>query len=308
MRLSNLSISIIKKPERHTPIKAEAVKIATKSGIGGLLMNLEKHIAVFIDLENVYYGLKKYHMDPDHPDANHNLFLRLQEHYGRDKIRMMEAYADFEQLDVSMMSLQRKRVHVHQVYGNGRGGEERKNAADIQLCLDAMEVLYEIPEVTTFVIVSADQDMIPLLDRLWSHGKQVELFCLFDESLSKSAQIPEFCDRIYNLFEFLHIPQFQNLSQMDRLVQNAIIHIYEWYEDPNNFDKSYGSSWIKKDLMRKFRLSDTEANDLFSRLVRGRYLEPYEIGVDGKKFYGYRTNMEHPQVRLIVKIAGYMVG
>ncbi|MDN4595308.1 NYN domain-containing protein [Polycladomyces subterraneus] len=271
-------------------------------------MNLEKHIAVFIDLENVYYGLKKYHMDPDHPDAHHNLFLRLQEHYGKDKIRMMEAYADFEQLDLSMMSLQRKRVHVHQVYGNGRGGEERKNAADIQLCLDAMEVLYEIPEVTTFVIVSADQDMIPLLDRLWSYGKKVELFCLFDESLSKSAQLPEFCDRIYNLFEFLHIPQFQNLSQMDRLVQSAIIHIYEWYEDPNNFDKSYGSSWIKKDFMRKFRLSDAEANDLFTRLVRGRYLEPYEIGVDGKKFYGYRTNMEHPQVRLIVKIAGYMVG
>ena len=41
---------------------------------------VSKDIAIFIDLENVYYGLKKYHMDPDHPDETHNLFLRLQEH------------------------------------------------------------------------------------------------------------------------------------------------------------------------------------------------------------------------------------
>ncbi|MCS1350145.1 NYN domain-containing protein [Mechercharimyces sp. CAU 1602] len=271
-------------------------------------MESYKHIAVFIDLENIYYGLKKYHMDPDHPENQHNLFLRLQDYYGKESVRMIEAYADFEQLDISMMSLQRKRVHVHQVYGNGRGGEERKNASDIQLCLDAMEVLFKIPEVSTFVIVSADQDMVPLLDRLWSAGKRVELFCLYDESLSKSAQLPEFCDEAHNLFEFLNIPQFQNLSQLDRLVQNAVIQIYEWYQDPNNSGKSYGSTWIKKDFMRKFHLSETEANQLFAKLLRGRYLEPYEIEVDQNIYYGYKVNLDHPQVRLVVKIAGYKVG
>lgn len=279
-----------------------------EGGWGIVYMESDKHIAIFIDLENVYYGLRKYHLDPDHQDPSHNLFLRLQEHYGKRSIRMMEAYADFEQLDLSMTSLQRKRVHIHQVYGNGRGGDERKNAADIQLCLDAMEVLYQIPEVSTFVIVSADQDMVPLLDRLWSRGKRVELFCLFDESLSKTASMPEFCDQVYNLFEFLNIPQLQNLSRVDRMLQNAVIQIYEWYEDPNNVDKSYGSNWIKKDLMRKFHIDEREANQLFARMVRGRYLEPYEIVVDGNIYYGYKVNLEHPQVRKIVKIAGYMVG
>lgn len=271
-------------------------------------INLGKDIAIFIDLDNVYYGLKKYHMDPDHPEPDHNLFLRLQQYYGKDSIRMMEAYADFELLDISMMSLQRKRVHVNQVYGNGRGGEERKNASDIQLCLDVMEVLYKIPEVSTYVIVSADQDMVPLLDRLWLHGKRVELFCLFDESLSKSAQLPEFCDKTHNLFQFLNIPQYQNLSQLDRLIQNAVVQIYEWYEDPNNSGKSYGSTWIKKDFMRKLHISDVEANHLFTKLLRGKYLEPYEIAVDGNIYYGYKVNLANHQVRMVVKIAGYMVG
>ncbi|RAL25675.1 NYN domain-containing protein [Thermoflavimicrobium daqui] len=265
-----------------------------------------KDTAIFIDLENVYYGLKKYHMDPDHPDDKHNLFLRLQDYYGRDSIRMMEAYADFEQIELSMMSLQRKRVHVHQVYGNGRRGEERKNAADIQLCLDAMEVLYQIPEINTFVIVSADQDMIPLLDRLWSKGKRVELFCLYDESLSKSAQLHEFCDKTHNLFEFLGINKLHNL-QFDHLVHNAVVQIYEWYRDPNNTGKSYGSTWIKNDFLRKLHISEVEANHLFTRLVKGKYLIPYEIEMDEKVFYGYKVNLAHPQVQMMVKIAGYNI-
>lgn len=268
-------------------------------------MNSLKNTAIFIDLENVYYGLKKYHIDPDHPEERHNLFLRLQEYFGKDSIRMMEAYADFEQLDLSMMSLQKKRVHVHQVYGNGiRGG---KNAADIQLCLDAMEVLYQIPEISTFVIVSADQDMIPLLDRLWSKGKRVELFCLCDESLSKTAQLHEFCDYTHNLFEFLNIHQFQNLSQIDRIVHNAIVQLYEWYEDPNNNGKSYGSTWIKNDFMKKFHIDELEANHVFNRLLKGKYIIPYEIFIDRNVYYGYKVNLSHPQVQMIVKIAGYKV-
>lgn len=270
-------------------------------------METWKDTAIFVDLENVYYGLKKYHMDPDHPDEDHNLFLLLQNHYGKENIRMIEVYADFEQLDLSMMSLQKKRVHVHQVYGNGRDGKERKNASDIQLCLDAMEVLYQIPEIERFVIVSADQDMIPLLDRLWSKGKRVELFCLWDESLSRTAQLQEFCDKSYNLLEFLHVEELDNFSQLDRLIHNAVVQVYEWYRDPNNIGKSYGSTWIKNDFARKFHLSEMEAGHLFTRLVKGKYLLPYEITVQDKVYYGYKVNLENPQVQMMVKIAGYKV-
>jgi uncharacterized LabA/DUF88 family protein len=267
----------------------------------------QKDTAIFIDLENVYYGLKKYHLDPDHPEERHNLFLRLQQYYGRDSIRMMEAYADFERIEVSMVSLQKKRVHVHQVYGNGKDGKDRKNAADIQLCLDAMEVLYQIPEIHTFVIVSADQDMIPLMDRLWSKGKRVELYCLCDESLSRSAQLHEFCDKTHNLFEFLNIRQFRNMSQVDRLMHNAVLQIYEWYHDPNNTGKSYGSTWIKNDFMRKYHLDELESNQLFARLLKGKFILPVEVTMEEKTYYGYKVNLEHPQVQTIVKIAGYKV-
>jgi len=273
-------------------------------------MGDDKSVAIWIDLENVYYGLKKYHMNPDHPDPRHNLFLRLWEHYGRRRVRMMEVYADFEQMgrDVSMNQIQKKHAPVHHVHGNGRGEGGRKNAADIQLCLDAMDILHTVPEVDTFVIVSADQDMIPLMDRLWSRGKRVELFCLQDESVSPTAHLDAFCDQIYNLFDFLHIPHFQNLSRMDRFLQGAVLQIYEWYKDVNNIGKSYGSSWIKKDHVRKLNLNEEEAAGLFTRLVQGDYLRPVEVAVDGNTYYGYHVNESHPQVRKVIRIAGYQVG
>ena len=60
--------------------------------------------------------------------------------------------------------------------------------------------------------------------------------------------------------------------------------------------------------MRKLHISDVEANHLFTKLLRGKYLEPYEITVDGNIYYGYKVNLANHQVRMVVKIAGYMVG
>ena len=117
-----------------------------------------------------------------------------------------------------------------------------------------------------------------------------------------------FCDEFYNLFEFLNINQFQNLSHMDRHLHGALIQIYEWYKDVNNKGKSYGSSWIKKDLVRKLNLSEEEAAELFSKLLHGDYLVPHEVHVDGNIYYGYRVNQDHPQVRTVIRIAGYRVG
>ena len=138
-----------------------------------------KNTAIFIDLENVYYGLKKYHMDPDHPEENHNLFLRLQEHYGKDSIRMIEAYADFEQIEVSMVSLQRKEFMFTKCMEMGKMVEIEKMLPLIQLCLDAMGNIISKPGIQNFVIVSADQDMIPFLDRLVGNGQTCRAILFF---------------------------------------------------------------------------------------------------------------------------------
>ena len=46
-----------------------------------------------------------------------------------------------------------------------------KNNADIRLVVDAMELLFTKPHITTFVILSADSDFLPLLNRLREQNK-----------------------------------------------------------------------------------------------------------------------------------------
>ena len=52
-------------------------------------------------------------------------------------------------------------------------GIARKNAADIAIAVDAMEELYTVKEITTFVIIGGDSDLAPLATRLKEKGKEV---------------------------------------------------------------------------------------------------------------------------------------
>ena len=47
----------------------------------------------------------------------------------------------------------------------------RKNSADMLLAVDAVEVLYLKPEITTYIIASMDYDFLPLVHRLRKHQK-----------------------------------------------------------------------------------------------------------------------------------------
>jgi uncharacterized protein (TIGR00288 family) len=54
-----------------------------------------------------------------------------------------------------------------------RFGAQQKNAADILMAVDAMEVLITHPDVGTFMLVAGDGDYSPLVQRLREFGKRV---------------------------------------------------------------------------------------------------------------------------------------
>ena len=54
-------------------------------------------------------------------------------------------------------------------------GTEHKNAADMKLCIDAMEILYTRPEISTFVLIAGDRDYIPVIQHLKRKAKVVRV-------------------------------------------------------------------------------------------------------------------------------------
>ena len=140
------------------------------------------YAAVFIDFENVYYFLKNHFADP--PDLNDyvlELVRRLRETLLEDGLDslVINAYADFERLP----SAPQGALYLAGVITRNVLGTDHKNAADMQLCIDALEVHYTRPEIGTFVLVAGDRDYIPLLRHLRRQARQV-VVAGFRESVS----------------------------------------------------------------------------------------------------------------------------
>jgi hypothetical protein len=141
------------------------------------------YAAVFIDFENVYYFLKNHYLDPQDPhdyalDLVRALRDTLKRELSLDSL-MLYAYADFDRLPSGPQGpLYLMGVDTRNVLGT-----DHKNAADMQLCIDALEVLYTRPDIGTFVLVAGDRDYIPVLQHLRRQARQVKVVG-FRESVS----------------------------------------------------------------------------------------------------------------------------
>lgn len=140
---------------------------------------MEEEVAVFIDLENLRYGLLKYHgIEPDFQD----LVVKAKK-YGRPSI--MKAYADFTEhppelnralqvAGIEAITIPVKRTTFDHL---GKSVERVKNAADMVMALDAVLEAIEADiagQKKVFLIVSGDRDYIKLVTILRNrYGQRV---------------------------------------------------------------------------------------------------------------------------------------
>lgn len=155
-------------------------------------MNMKPHAApngetrfaaIFLDFENIYYFFKNDFFDPpglnDHIlELLRNLRAQLAEKYNLDCI-VMNAYADFERLETAPQGA----LYLLGVDTKNVMGTDHKNAADMRLCIDVLEVLYTRQEIGTFVLVAGDRDYIPVIQHLRRQARHV-LGVGFRESVS----------------------------------------------------------------------------------------------------------------------------
>jgi uncharacterized LabA/DUF88 family protein len=131
------------------------------------------HAAIFLDFENLLYHLKKEYGDP--PQVNDVIMeiLRSLRSYFTDELKLdviiFKAYADFERMPAALGSLYLMGVDTHNVLGT-----DHKNAADMRLCIDLMEVLYTRPDIQQYVLIAGDRDYIPIVQHLRRQARQVK--------------------------------------------------------------------------------------------------------------------------------------
>jgi uncharacterized protein (TIGR00288 family) len=158
----------------------------------------EDRIALFLDYENLAIG------------ARENLggmtfdFRPIADALAeRGRVVVRRAYADWSYFDEDRRMLTRS--HVELIEMPQRMGASRKNAADIKMAVDAVEMAFERDYISTFVICTGDSDFTPLVHKLRELNKRV---IGVGVEQSTSAMLPPACDEFlyYDRLEGVDIP------------------------------------------------------------------------------------------------------
>lgn len=126
----------------------------------------EERIALFVDFENLAIGAREAlgGMEFDFEPIGNALAER-------GRVVSRRAYADWSMFSDARQSLTRSHVELIEI--PQRMGATRKNAADIKMAVDAIELAFERDYVTTFVIATGDSDFTPLVHKLRELNKKV---------------------------------------------------------------------------------------------------------------------------------------
>src|SRR6202453_3641741 len=122
------------------------------------------NIAVFVDYDNIEIGLKSTLR------REFDMAVALEALKERGDIVAKFAYANWGRQDGATRQMAESAVQMVQRIPSPRGD---KNAGDINLALDALEMAFTHPHVNAFAIVSGDSDFIPLVNKLKEYGKTV---------------------------------------------------------------------------------------------------------------------------------------
>jgi uncharacterized protein (TIGR00288 family) len=136
-------------------------------------------LAVLVDFENLALGLER----PSAPAGRRtrakatngaaqtfDVKLVLERLVEKGKVIVKRAYADWGRFERYREVMHDSGIQMMEIPERGKTG---KNHADIQLCVDAMDLCYSKEHIDTFVIVSGDSDFTPLVSKLKENGKSV---------------------------------------------------------------------------------------------------------------------------------------
>lgn len=243
------------------------------------IANNTSNVCILVDYDNLFHTMKRYAVDVT--DEEYDICHFLCKTYGIDRIRSFRAYADFDQVKVSLRKLQEQRVQIVNVYGNNRDDKYRKNASDIELSVDAIESTYKEPNIDTYVIVTSDSDMLPIMSRLKYKGKKVHLYYV-SQNVSQTVHFELCCDFSCDILKLFLIDVTK--SKPDYWFDEVTKQVSGWYEDSNNSGKTYGFQWLKNDLVSILNISEQFAGEIIKAMLEEKKLISKQINNQFNQF------------------------
>jgi uncharacterized protein (TIGR00288 family) len=118
--------------------------------------------ALLIDFDNVTMGIRS--------DLQVELRKLMDSEIIRGKVAVQRAYADWRRYPQYIVPLSEASIDL--IFAPAFGSN-KKNATDIRLAIDALELIFTRPEIGTFILLSGDSDFSSLVIKLKEYGKYV---------------------------------------------------------------------------------------------------------------------------------------
>jgi uncharacterized protein (TIGR00288 family) len=118
--------------------------------------------ALLIDFDNVTMGIRS--------ELQTELKNLLSSDIVKGKVSVQRAYADWRRYPQYVVPLAEASIDMIMATAYGSA---KKNATDIRLAVDAMELVFTRPEIGTFILLSGDSDFASLVTKLKEYGKYV---------------------------------------------------------------------------------------------------------------------------------------
>ncbi len=147
-------------------------------------MQAAPNAALLIDFDNVTMGIRS--------DLTKELRNLLNSAIIKGKVAVQRAYADWRRYPQYIVPLSEASIDL--IFAPAYGST-KKNATDIRLAIDALELVFTRPEIGTFILLSGDSDFSSMVLKLKEYGKYVIGVGIRESS---SDLLVQNCDEYYS--------------------------------------------------------------------------------------------------------------
>ena len=140
--------------------------------------------ALLIDFDNVTMGIRS--------DLGKELRTLLSSDIIKGKVAVQRAYADWRRYPQYIVPLSESSIDL--IFAPAYGSS-KKNATDIRLAIDALELVFTRPEIGIFILMSGDSDFSSMVLKLKEYGKYVIGIGIRESS---SDLLVQNCDEYYS--------------------------------------------------------------------------------------------------------------
>ena len=158
--------------------------------------------ALMIDIDNVTMAIRS--------DLQTELKRLLQSEIIRGKVAVQRAYADWRRYPQYIVPLSESSIDL--IFAPAHGAN-KKNATDIRLAIDALELVFTRPEIGTFILLSGDSDFSSLVLKLKEYGKYVIGVGIRESS---SDLLIQNCDEYYSYNELAGFTKTSDVEYVKR--------------------------------------------------------------------------------------------